>query len=200
LFEQPTDDHPTDNDDLQLIPEIPQRHTPPIPQYIIPHVPPIAMDISKIYTQNIHGLWCQAWDPDGNIIPRCNRDNTKLEHLVHQMRVEEDIHAWLVQKTWLEDDDVDTNIGGYHLFHHNSLARTIVFMVSQSSSCLSISGMESLRVTATNQDGPHWKICWSISWPSSRILWPRLSMVMNDGKNTLPLSVIYLSSLPRHSP
>ena len=35
------------------------------------------------------------------------------------MRVD-DIDAWLVQETWLEDDDFDTDIEGYHLFRHNS--------------------------------------------------------------------------------
>ena len=32
----------------------------------------------------------------------------------------DDIDAWLVQETWLEDDDYDTVVGGYHIFHHNS--------------------------------------------------------------------------------
>jgi hypothetical protein len=71
------------------------------------------MDISKINTQNAHGLWCCAHDHDGNIIPNYQRDTTKLEHLVHKMKVD-DIDAWLVQETWLEDDDFDTDIGGYH--------------------------------------------------------------------------------------
>ncbi len=35
------------------------------------------------------------------------------------MRVD-DIDPWLVQETWLEDDDFDTDIGGYHLFRYNS--------------------------------------------------------------------------------
>ncbi len=35
------------------------------------------------------------------------------------MRIE-DVDAWLVQETWLEDDDYGTIIGGYHLFQHNS--------------------------------------------------------------------------------
>jgi hypothetical protein len=42
-----------------------------------------SMDISKIYTQNIHGLWCRSRDSEGNIIPNSERDNTKLEHLIH---------------------------------------------------------------------------------------------------------------------
>jgi hypothetical protein len=35
------------------------------------------------------------------------------------MRVN-DIDAWLVQETWLEDNDLNTDIGGSHLFRHNS--------------------------------------------------------------------------------
>jgi hypothetical protein len=31
-----------------------------------------------------------------------------------------DIEAWLVQETWLENDDFNTDIGSYHLFRHNS--------------------------------------------------------------------------------
>jgi hypothetical protein len=73
------------------------------------------MDISKIYTQNVHGLWCRARDSNGNIINNCERDTTKLEHLIHRMRTD-DIDAWLVQETWSEEDDVDTVIGGYHIF------------------------------------------------------------------------------------
>jgi hypothetical protein len=78
------------------------------------------MDISKIYTQNVHGLWCRARDSNGNIINNCERDTTKLEHLIHRMRTD-DIDAWLVQETWLEEDDLDTVIGEYHIFRHNSL-------------------------------------------------------------------------------
>jgi hypothetical protein len=31
-----------------------------------------------------------------------------------------DIDAWLLQETWLEDDIADMDIGGYHIFGHNS--------------------------------------------------------------------------------
>ena len=85
----------------------------------IQHTPPTAMDISKIYTQNAHGLWCRARDREGNIINNCERDTTKLEHLIHRMRTD-DIDAWLVQETWLEENDFDTVIGGYHVFRHNA--------------------------------------------------------------------------------
>ena len=84
-----------------------------------PKASPSTMDISKINTQNAHGLWCRARDRGGNIIPNCQCDTTKLEHLIHKMRVD-DIDAWLVQEKWLEDDDFDTDIEGYHLFRHNS--------------------------------------------------------------------------------
>jgi hypothetical protein len=114
------DNHDSNEDPPAPTPAVPQQHPLPIVQPIIPlQAPPITMDISKIYTQNAHGLWCQVRNCEGNIIANCQRDTTKLEHLVHQMRVN-DIDAWLVQETWLEDNDFNTDIGGYHLFRHNS--------------------------------------------------------------------------------
>ena len=88
---------------------------------IIPFSPfqPI-MDICKIITQNIQGLWCRSRNGDGSVILNCERDMTKLEYFVYRMRCN-DIDAWLVQEMWLEDDDFDTNIGGYHMFRTNSL-------------------------------------------------------------------------------
>ena len=130
-YPPPDDDHPLNNifdthrndfddDDDDDSTNIPPQHPLSIVQ---PNIPPrptqTHMDISKICTQNAHGLWCRARDRDGNIIPNCERDTTKLEHLVHRMR-HDDIDAWLVQETWLEDDDFSTTIGGYHMFRHNS--------------------------------------------------------------------------------
>jgi hypothetical protein len=86
-----------------------------IPLPPLPHI----MDISKIFTQNVHGLWRRAQDQDGKIIPNCKGDMTKLEHLIHCMQ-SDDIDAWLIQETWLEDDNFNTNIGGYHMFRTNS--------------------------------------------------------------------------------
>jgi hypothetical protein len=48
--------------------------------------PNYILDVSKIYTQNVHGLWCRPRDSAGNIIRHSDRDNTKLEHMIHQMR------------------------------------------------------------------------------------------------------------------
>jgi hypothetical protein len=42
------------------------------------------------------------------------------------MRVD-DIDAWLVQETWLEDDDFDTDIGGHHLFRHEAIDFVLTF-------------------------------------------------------------------------
>jgi hypothetical protein len=64
------------------------------------HEPRYLMDISKIYTQNAHGLWCRPRDSAGNVIPNSERDNTKLEHAIHRMRTN-NIDAWLIQETWL---------------------------------------------------------------------------------------------------
>ena len=105
---------------LPSIPTTPPQHTLSITRHNIPsQTPPTVMDISQIYTQNAHDLWCRARDQDGNIIPNCKRDTTKFEHLIHRMCVD-DIDAWLIQETWLEDDGYDTVIGGYHIFRHNS--------------------------------------------------------------------------------
>jgi hypothetical protein len=132
----PDADHPHTTDDIFLdyidhkadgvppSPTDPHQHPLPIIRPIIPsHPPSFTMDISKPYTQNAHGLWCQQPDCDGNIIANCERNLTTLEHLVHCMRVD-DIDAWFVQETWLEDDDFNTAIGDYHLFRHNSLIGT----------------------------------------------------------------------------
>ena len=51
-------------------------------------VSPTTMDISRINTQNAHGLWYQARNCDSNISLNCQRNTTKLEHLVHKMRVD----------------------------------------------------------------------------------------------------------------
>ncbi len=117
-------DNSTDNDDDDTPSPPTSTNNPPhhalsIARPNTQHTSPTAMDISKIYTQNAHGLWCQARDRDGNIINNCERDTTKLEHLIHRMRTD-DIDDWLIQETWLEEDDFDTVIGGYNVFRHNS--------------------------------------------------------------------------------
>ncbi len=65
----------------------------------LPCPPPISIDICKLYSQNVHGLWCWARDPDGCIIPNCKQDITKLEHLSHRMQVD-NINEWLIQETF----------------------------------------------------------------------------------------------------
>jgi hypothetical protein len=37
----------------------------------------------------------------------------------------DDIDAWLVQETWLEENYYSKYIGGYHLFWHNSPVESI---------------------------------------------------------------------------
>ena len=118
-------DNSTDNDDDNTPSPPISTNNPPHHALSIacPNIqytpPPTTMDISKIYTQNVHGLWCRARDSNGNIINNYECDTTKLEHLIHRMRTD-DIDAWLVQETWSEEDDFDTVIGGYHIFRHNS--------------------------------------------------------------------------------
>jgi hypothetical protein len=112
------DDNPTysldDDKDLPPSHNAPSNE-PPNNTIVSFPPPPLIMDISKVFTQNVHGLWCRLQNQDGTVIANSGQDMTKLEYLIHRMRPD-DIGAWLVQETWLEDEDFDTNIGGYHMF------------------------------------------------------------------------------------
>ena len=46
-------------------------------------------------------------------------DLTKLEYIVDYMH-QHDVGVWLLQETWEEGVNFDTEIGGYHVFHHNA--------------------------------------------------------------------------------
>jgi hypothetical protein len=73
---------------------------------------------TKIYNQNVQGLWCCSRDPEGNILIDSLPDTTKLENLINKMR-QDNIGAWLVRETWEEGNHFDVEIGGYHIFRHN---------------------------------------------------------------------------------
>jgi hypothetical protein len=126
-FDDNTYSYSAQDDDDRNIPALPaissatsSTSCPPSTRIItFPCPSPINIDICKIYSQNVHGLWCRARDSKGQITQNCKRDTTKLEHLIHWMRVN-DIDAWLIQETWLENNNYDTIMGGYHLFQHNS--------------------------------------------------------------------------------
>ena len=47
------------------------------------------------------------------------RDTSKLKKLIDKMR-QDQIGAWLVQETWEEGEEFDVEVGGYHIFRHNS--------------------------------------------------------------------------------
>jgi exonuclease III len=74
--------------------------------------------ISKILTQNAHGLRRRARDNDGNILLNTPFDYTRYEHLITTMKLKE-IDVYFVQETWLEGDVFDETINGYHVFRHN---------------------------------------------------------------------------------
>ena len=61
----------------------PLSHTPSLPQPISHPPHRHSLDICRIITQNVHGLWCRQRNGDGLIIPNCERDMTKLEYLIH---------------------------------------------------------------------------------------------------------------------
>ena len=83
------EDQDSDDDSPPTTSVDPQPAAPPILHTITPpKVSPTTMDISRINTQNAHGLWYQARNCDSNISLNCQRNTTKLEHLVHKMRVD----------------------------------------------------------------------------------------------------------------
>jgi hypothetical protein len=74
--------------------------------------------ISKIFTQNAHGLRCRPRDKDGNICPNSPHDYTRYEHIITTMKLKQ-LDVYFIQETWLEGDVFDKTINGYHVFHHN---------------------------------------------------------------------------------
>jgi hypothetical protein len=76
------------------------------------------IDMSTYCTQNVHGLWRLATDEDGKRLSNHPRDTTKFEHLIASMKVK-CLDVYFLQDTWLEDDEFDVDIGGYHVFRHN---------------------------------------------------------------------------------
>ena len=76
------------------------------------------LEHSGICTQNAHGLWRKATDEDGNYLRDRPRDTTRFEHLIATM-AKKQIDAYFIQETWIEGDDFDTEVSGYHVFRHN---------------------------------------------------------------------------------
>ncbi len=74
--------------------------------------------ISKILTQNAHGLRRCARDNEGNLCPNLPHDYTRYEHLITNMKLK-NIDVYFIQETWLEGDVFDKTINGYHIFRHN---------------------------------------------------------------------------------
>jgi hypothetical protein len=74
--------------------------------------------ISKILTQNAHGLRRRARDNEGNLCPNLPHDYTRYEHLITNMKLK-GIDVYFIQETWLEGDVFDETINGYHIFRHN---------------------------------------------------------------------------------
>jgi hypothetical protein len=74
--------------------------------------------ISKIFTQNAHGLRCRCCNQDGNIRPHNPHDYTRYEHLIATMKLKQ-LDVYFVQETWLERDVFNEIINEYHVFCHN---------------------------------------------------------------------------------
>jgi exonuclease III len=76
------------------------------------------MNISKIYSQNVHGIFEGKKDSNGKRVIG-KRSYAKLEFVVCKMR-SDDIDAYLMQETWDESSWGPIDIGGYSVFHHNN--------------------------------------------------------------------------------
>ena len=74
--------------------------------------------ISKMLTQNAHGLRRRARDNGRNILPNSPFDYTRYKHLITTMKLKE-IDVYFIQETWLEGDMFNEMINGYHVFCHN---------------------------------------------------------------------------------
>jgi hypothetical protein len=75
---------------------------------------------TTILTQNIQGLWHRPRVPEGNILLDQPPDTSKMEYNIYFMR-NNNAGAWLEQETWEEDNEFEMDIGGYHIFCHNSM-------------------------------------------------------------------------------
>jgi hypothetical protein len=74
--------------------------------------------ISKIVSQNAHGLCRRPCDSDGKLLPHNPHDYTRYEHLIATMKLKQ-LDVYFVQETWLEGNVFDEVINGYHVFCPN---------------------------------------------------------------------------------
>ncbi len=70
-----------------------------------------------IYTQNARGLWQRPQDTNGYILVDAPSDLLKVEYIVDYLR-QHNVGSWLLQETWEEGDDFDTEIGAEHSLTH----------------------------------------------------------------------------------
>jgi hypothetical protein len=81
-------------------------------------MPNECLDTSTYCTQNAHGLLRLATVEDGNRLSNQPWDTTRFEYLIASMKVK-CLDVYFLQDTWLEDNEFDIDVGGYHVFHHN---------------------------------------------------------------------------------
>jgi hypothetical protein len=74
--------------------------------------------ISKIFTQNAHGLHRCPCNQDKNTCPHNPHDYTRYEHIIATIKLKQ-LNEYFVQETWLEGDVFHAIINGYHVFCHN---------------------------------------------------------------------------------
>jgi hypothetical protein len=96
------------------------RRTTTIPKRVTPPVPSTKkrIVISKIITQNAHGLRCRPCNFNGKPLPHDPHDYTRYKHLITTMKLKQ-LDVYFVQETWLKGNIFDEVINGYHVFCHN---------------------------------------------------------------------------------
>jgi hypothetical protein len=74
--------------------------------------------ISKIETQNAHGLRSRPRDSNGKTLPYDPHDYTRYEHLIATTKLKQ-LDIYFVQETWPKGNVFDEVIIGYNVFCHN---------------------------------------------------------------------------------
>jgi hypothetical protein len=103
---------------MKLSTAVAPRRRVPHRSIIIDAIPKNKLNCSAFCTQNAHGLWRKATDSDGNYIWNQPRDTTRFEHLIATMTTK-NLDVYFIQDTWLEGNNFNVDVGGYHVFRHN---------------------------------------------------------------------------------
>ncbi len=99
------------------MPGVPKVPISTVQRFGLRHPPDGCVDMITYCPQNAHGLWRLATDEDGNRLSNQPRDMARFEHLIALMKVK-CLDVYFLQDTWLEDEEYNVDIVGYHVFCH----------------------------------------------------------------------------------